>query len=277
MLHVCSRSQTQHQYKLKELLQEIRDLESDEMQFDSGCLPPTPECGEPTDENSAKPHDHSLFGLLQSELSGSPSATVPDKEEESHPQQNLSDILDNANADGGSIDTQSDKWDQFSLFVGAEESPVASIDTNEESDGVWGDELSHNTSQLQTEFQQEIDELLAMDGPSLLNPSPNSDSLNSSSSQSIAHKDMVFDPLESSDTATSISSSLHDLKLDSANTSQQSLGQPLLDPLLPASDNSKAFSTGPPPKPAHDKAAKTGSTSWMNVFAHLDPIANEKV
>lgn len=262
---------------MKELLQEIRDLETDETQFDSGCLPPTPEFGESADHDATKPHDPSLFGLLQSELSGSPSvATQAKKEEEENketPSQELSDILDILDSTNISDDSPGnahvDEWDQFSSFVGAQESPVASA---EESDGVWGDELlpSNNTSLQQTDFQQEIDELLAMDAP------PPSSPLDNGMPVAPA-QDMVFDPSANTSNTSDImiNNSLHDLRLDSTH---QSIGQALPNPLLPASDdNTSALSSGPSPKPAQDKAAKTSGTSWMNVFAHLDPIANEKV
>ena len=74
---IHSRSQTQHQYKVRDLSEEIRDLELDESNFESGG-PSTPEIGEvdtgdmPTSD-TPKPKkesnkDNSLFGLLQSEL-----------------------------------------------------------------------------------------------------------------------------------------------------------------------------------------------------------------
>ena len=194
-----------------------------------------------------------------------------------------------------------DKWDQFSSFM---DSPAG----NESDYTGWEKEVLQSNPQTAGSLSTELEELFAADSEldSLADPT---------TATSSKPEEMSFDPLlepaEQAETATprldvfepSGSSGLEKLGLDSSLFSQPQQS-PLVPPAAPVAE---ALPLSLPPLPFHSPSPMGSTTgtmagkpmnwtqgsmsqassestsednkkkpSWMNVFAHLDPLANEK-
>ena len=337
---------------MKDLSQEIRDLEVDESTFEMGGagVARTPELGEvntgettPTQATptNVNPKDNTLFGVLQQELvqSGNDPATPTshahqevtsnDKDHthqltdhpppifnskddnkmggaEPHPQSNppgdhldgllslLDAPLDAFDRHGNSVGGAGDEWDSFMQ------------QQDDGDDSGWGDMVSHahkgdessGWSQplldggediSSSELDSEINKLLSLgdEGEALAPPTTDKDD------------EDKFDPLKGGGDVGVAKGSHDDLLLDPTMFQTPLLVPQTTPPLIPQniltpspiipkphpSPNShtpslqhtqaKDVSTNKPVGGA-SRASEDKKKNWMNVFAHLDPIANEK-
>ena len=198
-----------------------------------------------------------------------------------------------------------DKWDQFSSFM---DSPAG----NESDYTGWEKEVLQTNPQTAGSLSTELEELFAADSELESLADPTTASSTSCKSEEMTF-DPLLEPTKQVETATAVqdvfepsgSSGLEKLGLDSSLFSQ-----PQQSPLVPpAAPIAGALPLSLPPLPSHSplpmgtttstmagkpinwnrpqgsiSQPSTESTSedkkkkpsWMNVFAHLDPIANEK-
>ena len=349
-----NRSQTQHQYKIKALLEEIRDLEVDDLQLENKD---TPELGKstlrdtPTNEDTSvnkdpssdtvtratesKNSDDDLFGLLQDELITRPS---PVQKQEDAPPKPLDDIesqqmednvskkdaqttdllsildLPDENEEGSLLPLPSaglnnpliDEWDQY---IGESQQDGGVTKDGEEDQG-WSDEILQGNEEI-TDLQKEIDELLTLD---------TEEATPTNKSSALVSSEPIFDPLlQGQDNSSSTENippapvnTFEHLGLDPSLFQTSSATPTMPPPIFPQNmplslmQTTSTTNTGSVPRtvPVTNLSKLSGASrwgkgrnagekmsgavgtakedlskksSWMNVFAHLDPIVNEKV
>ena len=288
------RSQTQHQYRLNFL--------SDEgLEGEFTLPPPETESKEKNQSESGEQHDgnSSLFDMLQSESRCTnapiPVPTLPPHEDA------MSSIVSDLLALDGNDDTGkplqdtspvtdqqrdllTDEWDEYSAIDSSKPTPESEEPKQpvvSDSDD-WTDDLVEAEQPCTPrELNEEINELMAIE--SKLPTKPDSE-------------EVVFDPLS----VSPVSNDLKDISIDS-NLPKASANEPTMQ-LIPARQllpsivppvfpspvsqstapytfNSSSRSPGYKPMVGGSSATNDNQApgqKWANLFAHLDPIANEK-
>ena len=348
-------NQSQHQYKVRAIAEEIRDLSVEEVGYETNTPPELGKSVEGLADDKRETSDEDLLGVDESlmDIIDTPRSTPPPKQLSAPPTEEngmqteevegshsptpdgqkasgvnrvtgeVSELLDLLSVSqppaseeaptGAAPKLQSimDQWDEFSSFVGSSQ-------PHPETSG-WEHELSSPRDQPSSELQKEIDDMLGVI-PSESDTVPDLGALDSSKLHQQPAKvdeEPLFDPLQqaalvedgSGKPASAKKSALDDLTLESILPPHEAsmLHAPLLSAptqphthpaLLPtqfptstaaaaptgspwgASATPPPSSSGMPAKPSQEKAqaasAKKNPNSWMNVFAHLDPLANEK-
>lgn len=289
------RSQTQHQYRLNFL--------SDEgLEGEVPLPPPEAESKEESQSESGEQYDGntSLFDMLQSESRCSnapaPVPTLPphddvmssivsdllaldDNDDTGRPLQVTSPVTDQQR------DLLTDEWDEYSAIDSSKptaESEELKQPAVGDSDD-WTDDLVEAEQPCTPrELNEEINELMAIESKLPAKPDP---------------EEVVFDPLSA---VSSVSNDLKDISIDSnlptgignEPATQLIPARQLLPSMVPpvfpspASQSTAPYtfnssSRSPGYKPMVGGSSATNDSQapgqkWANLFAHLDPIANEK-
>lgn len=274
------RAQTQHQYKLKFLSDEGLEGDYPSPEIESKDIPPFAPEGQ-------HDSDGSLFALLQSE-SRCTSVPAPAPTLSAHKDEMSSVVSDLLALDSKPLqdttdhqhDLLTDEWDEYSAIDSNKQSdePPQPVDTDD-----WTDDLVEADQPCTPrELSEEISELMAIE-PKL----PKS-----------AGAEDNFDPLSLS----SVSNDLEGISIDSKlfDHHQKDGNQPntqlvparqllpsAVPPVFPSpvtqSASTYTFNNRAPGyKPmvggsgSDDSDSQAPGQKWANLFAHLDPIANEK-
>lgn len=304
------RGQTQHQYKLNNLTEEIQELEMDEGRLNTEEVPQKESPGLST-QNGQSSTDN-LFGLLQQELvmpfhpppsskDNTLSCNVVDDDSISKtdtlslPHVSDSPTKEEIPSTEYPHDLLTEEWDLYSAL---ESQPHLHGEIKREKTG-WSEDLLTGEQGL-SDLTQEVKQLLdPKEVPSTATVS-NFDRTS---------EDSVFDPLLSTlderdegSTSKPLFDQVESFGLDSSlfQSPSASSGHPISLPLIPVplqpytgteisevlssaqtmptfSSTSQKSEGNQPRHVSKGKGAENPSSSkWMNLFAHLDPIANEK-